>query len=332
MNQMPSVYFEESYLKVWVAYDGATPLQLHIGSGNAEFLLNLLVRPIPGSDGLLEAYTPYGYGGPVLLSGGGDVTLPLRDMIDRLRESNVVCAFVRFAPFLGNSRLFPPGLVSLNRYTLSRRLHVSAGDDLAGEFGKGTRWAIRKSVESGVVVTMKPGSQVTTEESREFLQLYQENMRRVSASHYLFLSESCLENHFRYLGNRVALFTARQGSELIGAALFLVDESRVHYHLSASRHEHNGTFPIERILYEAIKYYGNEGLSELHLGGGLSLSADDPLYRFKLKFARPADPRPFYISKLVIDEQAYQQARGRLDIMESPLFLIGDALAARRDA
>lgn len=153
----------------------------------------------------------------------------------------------------------------------------------------------------------------------------------VSASRYLFLSDSCLENHFRYLGNRVALFTARQGVELIGAALFLVDESRVHYHLSASRHEHNGTFPIERLLYEAIKYYGNMGLSELHLGGGLSLSTDDPLYRFKLKFAHPADPLPFYIGKVVVDEQAYEQERGRLGIAQSPLFLVGDALAALGD-
>ena len=63
--------------------------------------------------------------------------------------------------------------------------------------------------------------------------------------------------------------------------------------------------PNNILLWEAIKYAKREGCKERHLGGGLTDSPEDSLFRFKKKFS--SNCKHFYIGKRVHDQKIYEK-------------------------
>lgn len=326
---MKSVYLSDGYTNIWAKYDKATPLKLYLESNTGVFEVSLLLKEIPNSNCYYEAYTPYGYGGPILIEGDhNNIEFPYNKFLDVLREKNIVNAFIRFSPFLNNQNYLPNSVVQLDRYTVSRRLSKGKADELLKGFSKGTKWAIKKSFTNGVEVLIINGNQVTKNDSNNFYKLYRQNMEFVNAADYYFLNEECICNHFTFLGNNIDLFVAKLNNQWIASALFLKDDSFCHYHLSAADRVYSKCYPIERILFEAFLYYGNQGLTFAHLGGGLTLSKEDSLFKFKSKFANEINE--FYIGKIIVNNRLYQDFRHKNGIQNSKMFLINDALECQK--
>lgn len=324
---MKSIYLDDNYVRIWEEYDQAIPLKLILKGNKGIFKIVMLVKKIVGTNDLFEAYTPYGYGGPLLLEGNESSYFPFEKLLDELRRRNIIDAFIRFSPFLQNHKYFPPSTIELNRYTLSRRLKKVSSEELIRAFSKGTKWGIKKSISLGVSVSVINGNKITQTDIDNFYSLYIQNMKVVGAEDYYFLSKECISNHFLYLRENIDLFIAKLGDKWIAASIFIKDDKFCHYHLSASDREYSKFYPVDRILFEAIIFYGNEGKEILHLGGGLSLSEDDPLFKFKKKFGNEINE--FYIGKIIVNDKLYYTIRIKNGIENSRYFLINDALRKR---
>lgn len=319
-----SIYITDEYLRIWSEYDGAIPLSLQLKEEGRIFKIMLLIKKIIGTDDLFEAYTPYGYGGPLLIEGDENGYFPFEKFLDELKSRNIIDAFIRFSPFLQNHRYFPISVIELNRYTVSRKLEKTSFEKLIRDFSKGTKWAIKKSISLGVKVSVINGEKVTQTDVDNFYKLYFQNMKVVEAEDYYFLTKKCISDHFLYLRKNIDLFVAKLNDKWIAASLFIKDDKMCHYHLSASDREYSKFYPVDRILFEAIMFYGNEGKEILHLGGGLSLSKDDPLFKFKKKFGNEINE--FYVGKVIVNGELYNKLRVENGIRNSKFFLINDAL------
>jgi len=319
-----TIYTSLNYLKIWGEYDNAEPLELLISSDKGVFKISLLYKKINSEGEIYESYVPYGYGGPILIEGKEDATFPVELFLLELRKRNIIDCFIRFSPFLSNHLLFPQELIELNRYTVSRRLESLSKEDLLKSLSKGTKWSIKKSMDLGVKVLILNGIQINPIDLENFYNLYYNNMKLANADDYYYLNYKCVENHFKYLGNFIDLFVAKVKDEWIASSIFLKDDSIVHYHLSASDYRYSKFYPVDRILFEAINFYGNEGKQLLHLGGGLELDLSDSLLNFKMKFGKIVNE--FFISKVIVDEKLYKYLRAKNKIENSKYFLINDAL------
>jgi len=322
------IYMTDEYLKIWAGYDGAVPLSIQLEGGSGVFKVTMLIKKIIRTDNLFEAYTPYGYGGPLLIEGNEKSCFPFEKFLDELKSRNIIDAFIRFSPFLQNHKYFPLSAIELNRYTVSRRLGKASFEKLIRGFSKGTKWAIKKSINLGVKVSVINGEEIAKTDIDNFYKLYFQNMEAVKAEDYYFLTKKCISDHFLYLRKNIDLFVAKLNNKWIAASLFIKDDKMCHYHLSASDREYSKFYPADRILFEAIIFYGNERKEILHLGGGLSLSKDDPLFKFKKKFGNEINK--FYIGKVIVNDKLYNTLRVENKIRNSRYFLINDALEKKQ--
>jgi len=323
-STMKSIYIRDNYIKIWAQYDNAKPLRIVLKNNKTVFEVALLVKRIIGENNLFEAYTPYGYGGPVIVEGNQYVEFPFEEFLNELKRKSIVDVFIRFSPFLKNHIYFPENVIELNRYTISRVLSKMPYNEVIKTFSKGTKWAIKKSIKCGVNISIINGKDITQMEIENFYKLYYQNMRAVNATDYYFLNKQCIKDHFAYLGDSIDLFVAKLDNKWIAASLFIKDDKMCHYHLSASDKRYSKYYPVDRILFEAIVFYGNEGKKLLHLGGGLSLTKDDALLKFKKKFGNIINE--FYIGKVIVNEKLYKELRIRKGITDSKYFLINDAI------
>lgn len=318
------IYISDNYIRIWAQYDKARPLSILLKDNEGIFEVELLVKRIVGEDNLFEAYTPYGYGGPVIVEGNQYAEFPFEKFLNELKRRNIVDVFVRFSPFLKNYKYFPVNIIELNRYTISRALSKMPYNNVIKTFSRGTKSNIKKSMNCGVDISIINGKDITQIEIEYFYKMYLQNMKVVNATEYYFLNKQCIKDHFAYLGSSIDLFVAKLDNKWIAASLFIKDERMCHYHLGASDKVYSKFRPVDRIFFEAIVFYGNKEKKLLHLGGGLSLTEDDSLFRFKKKFGNIINK--FYIGKVIVDKKLYRELRIKKGITNSKYFLINDAL------
>jgi len=97
--------------------------------------------------------------------------------------------------------------------------------------------------------------------------------------------------------------------EIISAALFFKYGIFGHYHLAGRREKYQTLSPNNFLIYNTALYLKKMGVKFFHLGGGIDSNPDNSLYRFKKRFS--GCEYPFYIGKMVFDEEAYKRACNR---------------------
>jgi hypothetical protein len=128
-------------------------------------------------------------------------------------------------------------------------------------------------------------------------------MTRVSAARFYFFGDEYFDGLRTALGERVRLSVVEVDGSVAAAALFVETCGIVQYHLSGTAQPfvREG---LTKVLIDHVRRWATErGDRALHLGGGLSSRADDPLFHFKAGFSERR--HPFHTLRVVVDEQAY---------------------------
>jgi len=288
--------------------------------------LPLLVRDVRGC---LEAFSAHGYGGifgDKLIIKEADVD----DLSNFIAESGICCIFLRHSPFLANHKLWPANALSLNRitYQVSLSKHHSTSEYM-GTLHQKLRASIKHAIRSHLRYE-RVSSVSLIEDLATFHSLYVERMKKRNADSFYRFDLAFMYEHLNQLGQECILTVIRSdlNNNIVAGALFLVDHEygHVHYHLSAASDESMRHQSMELLLGMAIYDFGMEGFQLMHLGGGHILDEMDGLSRFKRKFS--TGQLPFYISKIVCDQEIYARQRQSLSIKSSGLFLPGDAIGA----
>jgi serine/alanine adding enzyme len=302
-------YFLRPYVESAALLDPGEPVLLHLAGEGGDVLFALLRREIPGGSGL-DVATPYGYGGPV--SAGSDP--PVADFWAGYAEwcaaNRIVSTFIRFHPLFGNEALADGGVrVEAVSRTVGWRL---GQPDLFGAMDGSHRTACRKAGKEGVSVVVREAPDLTA-----FRELYDETMRRVDANEFYFFGGEYYGT-LSGLGERLVLFDAVAGGEVVASALCFATPPWLHYHLGATAEAGRELGATTLLLYEAALWARERGFERFHLGGGAG-AKDDSLFSFKRRF----DPRgllQFSVGKAVHDPEAYARLAGTDEVAFSGFF------------
>ena len=86
-----------------------------------------------------------------------------------------------------------------------------------------------------------------------------------------------------------------------------------HYHLAGSDSEYKSLGAGNLLLWESACYMHELGIKKLHLGGGNSLSTDDPLFKYKRAFSDNLES--FSIGKEIYNKEVYDDICKRWEKM-----------------
>ncbi|MFN8165976.1 MAG: GNAT family N-acetyltransferase [Bacteroidia bacterium] len=226
----------------------------------------------------------YGYTGPLSTTTDDNF---LREADEEFRrhckEENIVTEFIRFNPLLSNETVFHSSetmdVIPLRDYVTVEL--TSSAEELFLGFSPQNRNKIRKAEKTGVQIRFD--REATDFDS--FVSIYLENMRRLNAAKMYFFSDSFFKSLKQLVQQNGTFCTAMLDGKIIGATVFLRGETIAHYFLSSADEEGKKNAVSNLMLHHGIQWAKKQGLEQMHLGGGVTGAADDPLLVFKQNFS-----------------------------------------------
>lgn len=242
--------------------------------------------------------TPYGYGGP-LVDGTFSVNSQqtfLNELFEYCKDENIVSQFVRFHPLLNNHKEFSS--ITQNRYLHDTIFMDTSSDELIfSNMDSKNRNMVRKANNAGIQVVKRP-----MDDYQAFFEMYYETMRQHDADDYYYFHKKYFAFIESTLKDNAAIFYAMLDNKPIAGAMFLFNETTMHYHLAGMVREYRSLAAGNLLLYEAAVWACKSGIARMHLGGGLNES--DNLFGFKKQFNKNGR-LPFYIGGTIFIEQTY---------------------------
>ena len=296
-NRQKDIYYHEEYVKL---YENAHSKALCIVCTKDDKILLM-----PFLRGEIESYydyeTQYGYGGPIANTSDADFTdKALIQMAEGFKANNYLCGFIRFHPLLDNASLCRNVMnVIEDRYTVAIITDKSKDDIWASQISSKNRNMIRKAQKSG----LEYKSEHDFESIDEFIELYNATMKRIGAQDFYFFDKEYYASFEKYLNENAFLGTVRLDGKLICAAIFMYEGCYGHYHLEGSDYEYKSLGAGNLLIWESACHMHDLGVEKLHLGGGNSSLADDPLFKYKKAFS--TNLAKFCIGKEIYNTKAY---------------------------
>lgn len=276
-------------------------------SGNIG-LYPFLMREIdcPAIEGVyFDIETAYGYGGPLVREEKADFVKEFENEFLRYcNETGIIAEFVRFHPLMKNERIFQNNIQTLhNRNTVWINLENDLEDIWMHDISTKNRNTIRKCIKEGLQV--RKGQDYS-----RFAELYTQTMEKVGAQKFYYFGRP----YFEYMekSKDYLLFEVYWNNSIIASAIFMEYGNYFHYHLAGSDKNNLKLAPNNILLWEAIKYAKGHGFKRMHLGGGLTDSTEDSLFRFKQRFS--SNTADFYIGKRIHNKEIYDKLIHRWEI------------------
>lgn len=265
----------------------------------------IILRDIPETN-YKDCTSVYGYSGPI---SNKDIECVEKKMIDLFiqnmkhyfKNKNVVSCFSRLHPIFNNDTLLRSvgEILDLNK-TVGIDLSLPL-DEQKRSYRKSNKYEINKLKKKGyLVVEGKTKSDID-----EFINIYNETMRRVSASENYFFSNEYFNSFLSNDSFETKLLLAKMEGVITAGAIFTISNGIMQYHLAGTRGEFSKDTPMKLILDEARLLGFELNLKYLHLGGGVGGSDEDSLFRFKSGFSKKYFQ--FKIWKYICDENKYSE-------------------------
>jgi hypothetical protein len=256
-----------------------------------------------------DCETPYGYGGPLIDGEFSESSqkIFLAQLDTFCKENGIISQFIRFHPLLANQAFFSE--ISENVYMRDTiYIDTSSEDIIFANLDSKNRNMIRKARKAGVQVVRRPIG-----DYKAFLEMYCETMRQHNADDFYYFSEEYFEFMGNALKSNATIFYAMLDNRPISGAVFLFNDKIMHYHLAGMHREYRNLAAGNLLLYEAAGWAERNGITQMHLGGGLS--ENDSLFLFKKQFNKNGR-LPFYVGRTIFIRSTYDwllQVRKQLD-------------------
>ena len=285
--------------------DAAHPVLLHVTAGaNGEWLLPLLVRPLPGDTARFDATSAYGYGGPVAI-GTPDLAAVGAALDAWARANDIAATFLRLHPMLDNAKLASP-TAELVQLGATVAWDVAPGRELLAAMHTHHRRAVRKADRAELELRITEAPTDLT----EFRTLYETTMRRQEAEAFYFFNDGYWQSLIDEPDVELLLVDGLLDGEVVAALLCYVAGPMLHYHLGASADAARAIGASNRCFLAAAEWAQARDMSHFHLGGGYGGGTDSPLFVFKHRYDPTSEPREFHVAKLVHDADRYRELAG----------------------
>lgn len=299
------VYWLSGYVKAFQIHGDGEPLLFFYNSEDTRGIHVVMKRDIanePQFSGVIkdksmfDFTSPYGYGGWIV---EGKNTEALFCEYDAwLKRNSVVSEFVRFHPMLNNH------VICRDYYEvieLGEVVHIdlSSPETIWNNFSSKNRNVIRKAQKNGVQIFCGRYPEIF----EVFRQIYNITMNKDHAEEYYYFGEAFFQSLLNDLPHNALVFYAEKEGKVIAAAIMLLANGKMNYHLSGSLPEYYSFAPTNLLLYEAALWGCANGYRTLYLGGGVG-SGEDNLYKFKRAFNK-GELNHFHIGKRIINGSQY---------------------------
>lgn len=310
----PDLFYRPEYCGLFRSVGEARLFVYRVGDTSViyPFLLRK-VNHIQGLKGKLkqELYditSPYGYGGPLALTGvdRGDLHNFYRCFTAYCANNNIISEFIRFHPLLGNHRL-------LERYVKVERVSPVICIDLGKSeeeiwqgYERNNRKNINKAYREGLEVILEE----TTAHFNDFISIYHDTLARNGAGRFYFFNGDFYEHiHKELKGNFLYAHTIKD-NRVISTELLLYNDNYIHSFLGGTLEQFFNYRPNNILKHEVIKWAKKRGIKYFLLGGGYR--GGDGIYRFKRSFA-PDGHLDFYIGKIVHNHEAVSMLENMME-------------------
>ena len=322
-NQMaPDIYFDARYGKTCASIEGGKAETFEFKSTHGRIIHQFIRRKIDfevNGNTYYDLITPYGYGGPLILSCTGDKENLVREFEAAFaaycREHRVVSEFIRFHPLAENALDFQGVYdVSYSRHTVATNLR-DYEDPFMAEFSKSCRKGVRRAQAQGISyeVVERPAS------LDGFIPIYYETMARNQAEAFYYFGKPYFDRCRELFQDNIVLVNALFEGKVIASELYFVWYPYIHSHLSGTLDAYLDMSPDYVIMYGIMEWGKAHGYHFIHTGGGNSSDPEDPLYLFKKKFGKNTD-FDFYIGKRIWNPEIYDALCAQIGRNETGFF------------
>jgi len=304
LSEMPvdmrDIYYTSRYYQMHqLNGDGLGKLFCYADEEGNKGLYPFMLNKIEGYNlehNYYDIETAYGYGGPIVSCKNVRFLRKFEEAFTKFCEDNyIVAEFIRFHPIIKNENIFIKNIkVMHNRSTVFLDLTKGIDRMWCEDIKSKNRNVIRKAEKNGLHVEISHDYEM-------FKSIYNQTMDKVEASLYYYFGDKYYKSVEK--DKHFILFNVIKEDKTIAAAIFMGYEKYFHYHLAGSLKEELCFSPNNLLIWEAIKYAVNNGYQMMHLGGGLTDSLEDNLFKFKGSFSKTyAD---FFIGKRIHNEKIY---------------------------
>lgn len=313
------VHFLPEYANIYKQTYGYEPILAFYGD-TSRFIIQVLVKrrlnelPFLKDQNITEPFydiaNPYGYGGPVCQSDSVKQSKALfREfnsyLIDYCYQNKIASEFCCFHPLLNNHHLVEDsGLIEVNYEKEVVYFDLTLNEaELWRGMNHGSKSRIKQAKQKGVTIQKVP---LSRENFNVFNELYYQTMVRNNAKARWFVPENYFWNYVVNLGDPgVSLFFARVNEQPIAAVLLMHAFSTVYHHFSGSDRRFFSFGPNNLLMYEMVLWAKKHGYLKFHLGGGVSSSPEDELFKFKSGFSK--DHRSLYSYHRIHHHEVYEK-------------------------
>lgn len=264
--------------------------------------------------------TPYGYGGPILISKSECEKPELFEQFrlnlhDYCIKNNIISEFLRLHPKLANYKLFSgdAGLVEKN-YTIWIDLTKNESEILM-DMRNDPRRSIRIAQANGVQIIR---SELSHSDILEFHKLYTTTMTRLGALPMYFFSVDYFHDLIANLQNNVSIFFAKWKDKYISAYMYVHEGDFIDLYLGGSDPSYWNLKGNPLCLYNAALWAKSRGFIYYHMGGGHGAELDSLLH-FKSQFSNTK--APFYMYRYIHNTEMYNELcdlKTSFDFKDSP--------------
>lgn len=305
------VYYLSGYLKAFELHGDGVPLLLYDQSNDNEAICVIMLRDIAddrrfkgkiSSAKYFDAITPYGYGGFIFKYEPSEDYLNHLEKVFKttLSKLNIISVFFRFHPVLNNAR-FHRYIVDVIDLGKTIAMDLKSPDVIWSNITSKNRNMIRKAEKAGVEIHHSHNANLLPE---QFMPIYNATMAYDNAEDYYYFEPLFYRSIEEDLCENYEVFYAQCEGNIIAMSIMIFANGYLNYHLSGSKYEYRNLAPSNLLLYQAALWGYENGMSTLHLGGGVG-SGEDSLYKFKAAFNRNSDYQ-FSIGKMTVDPDKYQ--------------------------
>jgi CelD/BcsL family acetyltransferase involved in cellulose biosynthesis len=274
------------------ARPGERPVALVIERPDCAALLPLIIRKV--QDGLYDAISPYGYGGP-FFSAGGDSEGVLDAVSHWAGEEGLCSVFLRLSLDFVPSCRAEVVEASHNVVVDLRR----QPEELWDNYEHKVRKNVKKALRAGCTVSRFE----LLDDVDGFLDVYEATMQRRGAAAWYHFDRAFIARLADDLASSYSTFAVHDSDgRLVSVEIVLESDKYLYSFLGGTLRDAFPMSPNDLLKHEIVQHGQRTGRSGFILGGGHQ--PDDGIFRYKRAFD-PAGVRPFRVAKIIGDQRRY---------------------------
>lgn len=285
------IFFHSKYFEIF-EYSGYGTATAYIDKEDDKilfipFLKNKIDSKLSNNEDLYDMQSPYGYSG--IITNSNSVSFldkSISKFINLCKKEKIICAFFRDNP-LTQSFNEIKGLKKYFNVEFNRKINVlnldqGIEDIWDFEFSSNCRNMVRKSLN-------KYKYNISNQYSsyRSLIKFYIDNMKELKAEKYYFFNDKFFKKFYTNLKNNFFIVEARNTqNEIIASVLILFSDKYGHYMFSCRNKKFQDNSVVNSLIFHSIKELCERKISLFNLGGGITNSTNDSLFKFKSKFTK----------------------------------------------